>query len=1168
MPRLGNLDFDDRVLDALKGGKLVVFAGAGVSMGPPSNLDGFWMLAEKIARGTGLTPTAPLDVFLGTVQHKGVAVHEKAVELLSIPGSGPTDLHRDLIRLFGAADRVKVVTTNFDLHFETAAHDLFGVVPDVYRAPALPLGYAFNGIVHVHGALPHARSVVLTDADFGKAYLTEGWARRFLVDLFNSYSVLFVGYKHDDMVMNYLARALPGGGPTRFALTETETNWNLLGIQPIRFVKGQDQDAFRELYDGVAKLAERGSRGALDWQARMVELVGRVPPVDPELAGEIEQALREVPTCRFFTNIARDAAWPGWLDGRKHLEALFRPGELSERDQLLAIWLAKNYVIEHFDEVFELLAVRGLQVNPILWFAIGRELGVDRDKPIENTVLQRWITVMIASAPPLPDRHVWMWLAERCCAQGLVTSALGLFLQMCKHKFELKRGFAWRDSEDEEDRTRLDAECTFVSDHWSLNSVWENRIRPHLHDVAQPLLSGLTQQLESMHVELASWSKATNDWDSMSYRRSAIEPHDQDRYTEAADVLIDAARDALEWFGTDSLVQFDAWIERLITSPMPLLRRLAIHAVASHPSRSAEERLAWVLERVGVRSLPEHHEVHRLAALNYPDAGDDWRRAFIAAVLATTFSDAADVSGEVRAARFQFDWLSWLLTAKADCAIAGAALAPIRERFPEWRPSEHPDLTHWSGSVGWVGSESPWPTEQLLSRPPAEQLDDLIEFQGSAFDGPSREGLLSAVRDAAKRDADWAFALAAELQVKAIWSSDLWSAVLRGLQDAPLGVVDWRRLLELIALDALHPTHARDIADLLHGLVKDGGKLFATDLLPETNTIAQRLWAALGHEDDGEVENDWLTRAINRPAGILVEYWLGALALALKGKEGAERTLPTYYRDRFTATLQDASSNGAYGRALLASQAAYLFRLDEAWTREHLLPLFQSADRRVFAQAWHGFLAWGRLYPDLVNALLPALIEAIARAQADLPEHRSRLIEFYAALSAFHVANPLEQLLPALFQHSTPEDRTTFASQIEHILRQMEPAAIDTLWNAWLSCYWHDRLQGVFAPLEPGESRKMLEWLPHLGQVFPAAVALATRMPAPPRDHNHVLFDLRESDLVDRFPEATANLLIYLADCLPAYQAADLAQVAARIHDIPEPILQRLNEALARAGVI
>ena len=58
--------------------------------------------------------------------------------------------------------------------------------------------------------------------DFGRAYLTEGWARRFLVDLFRSFPVLFVGYSHNDIVMTYLARALPpseGGAVSRSLAT-------------------------------------------------------------------------------------------------------------------------------------------------------------------------------------------------------------------------------------------------------------------------------------------------------------------------------------------------------------------------------------------------------------------------------------------------------------------------------------------------------------------------------------------------------------------------------------------------------------------------------------------------------------------------------------------------------------------------------------------------------------------------------------------------------------------------------------------------------------------------------------------------------------------------------------------------------------------------------------
>jgi hypothetical protein len=54
MAKLGSINFDNRILDAARDGILVLFAGAGVSMGPPSNLPDFRLLAEYIADRTGL----------------------------------------------------------------------------------------------------------------------------------------------------------------------------------------------------------------------------------------------------------------------------------------------------------------------------------------------------------------------------------------------------------------------------------------------------------------------------------------------------------------------------------------------------------------------------------------------------------------------------------------------------------------------------------------------------------------------------------------------------------------------------------------------------------------------------------------------------------------------------------------------------------------------------------------------------------------------------------------------------------------------------------------------------------------------------------------------------------------------------------------------------------
>jgi hypothetical protein len=100
---------------------------------------------------------------------------------------------------------VRIVTTNFDPYFSRAIKRL-KIKSREYVAPALPLGDSFDGLVYLHGKIPMADgdTMVLTDRDFGEAYVTNGWASRFLTKMFGTYNVLFVGYSGTDTVMRYL----------------------------------------------------------------------------------------------------------------------------------------------------------------------------------------------------------------------------------------------------------------------------------------------------------------------------------------------------------------------------------------------------------------------------------------------------------------------------------------------------------------------------------------------------------------------------------------------------------------------------------------------------------------------------------------------------------------------------------------------------------------------------------------------------------------------------------------------------------------------------------------------------------------------------------------------------------------------------------------------------
>ena len=165
--KISGIDFPSPLLSALRDGELVIFVGAGVSMGEPACLPSFKTLAEKIAQGTGevLQGGESEDRFLGRLHQKGVKVHERAVRELRGNNPKPTDLHKNLLRLYQKSEQVRVVTTNFDLLFENAAQDVFGTVPKVSQAPELPRGRDFNGIAHIHGDLKHPQRLLITTSN-------------------------------------------------------------------------------------------------------------------------------------------------------------------------------------------------------------------------------------------------------------------------------------------------------------------------------------------------------------------------------------------------------------------------------------------------------------------------------------------------------------------------------------------------------------------------------------------------------------------------------------------------------------------------------------------------------------------------------------------------------------------------------------------------------------------------------------------------------------------------------------------------------------------------------------------------------------------------------------------------------------------------------------------
>jgi len=122
-----DIELPDELSRARDQGNLVIFAGAGVSRGPPSSLPLFTGLVERIAENAA-TPQESKespDRFLGRLHHGGTRVHELAQTILLDPQSRPNPLHDLLLRLFGKPKAIRLVTTNFDRPAKPGGQTLF-----------------------------------------------------------------------------------------------------------------------------------------------------------------------------------------------------------------------------------------------------------------------------------------------------------------------------------------------------------------------------------------------------------------------------------------------------------------------------------------------------------------------------------------------------------------------------------------------------------------------------------------------------------------------------------------------------------------------------------------------------------------------------------------------------------------------------------------------------------------------------------------------------------------------------------------------------------------------------------------------------------------------------------------------------------------------------------
>jgi|GEM_PF-4833791 len=224
----GGPDVPTHLRQELEAGRVVFFCGAGISYPHLPDFKGLteWLFEQARCQATLTTDPYISRLFKSgqydrvldwlrqdwnqTGEH-GDLFGTKIVQKLTIPENTELNTHLALLRLSLSRDgKYRLVTTNQDNGFQECMRRN-GLSVFVDCAPRLPIPkpHRWNSLVHLHGQIDQpSHTFVFTSSDFGAAYLTEGWATRFVLELMRHYTLVFVGYSVEDATIRYITDAI------------------------------------------------------------------------------------------------------------------------------------------------------------------------------------------------------------------------------------------------------------------------------------------------------------------------------------------------------------------------------------------------------------------------------------------------------------------------------------------------------------------------------------------------------------------------------------------------------------------------------------------------------------------------------------------------------------------------------------------------------------------------------------------------------------------------------------------------------------------------------------------------------------------------------------------------------------------------------------------------
>jgi len=628
------------------------------------------------------------------------------------------------------------------------------------------------------------------------------------------------------------------------------------------------------------------------------------------------------------------------------------------------------------------------------------------------------------------------------------------------------------------------------------------------------LLSDVSTLLRDALDLMRELGRAVDRSDLSYIYQPSISEHPQNRNFHDWTTLIELTRDA--WLATAAQSPEQAALTAKVWwhTPYPLFRRLAFFAAAQDNIIPHRQALDWLLadDQWWLWSVETKREAMRLLVALAPHLDAVMLKELEQAVLAgpprDMFKDDIEPEQWTRIVEREI-WLRLAKIAETGAVLgaeSNARLDELSAKYPTWALAEdqRDEFPYWI---------EVWDKQQKFVATPRRRRE-LIEWlrQQPSPDHWQQDDWQQRCRD---NFATTACALCA-LAKEGIWPTDRWHEALQAWSEEKLLKRSWRYMAPIVndAPKEVLQTLAHGVSRWLRAVAESFEGHEAVFFALADRILAQN------HQDGVDIDKPVMS-AMNHPVGHITEAllrWWYRRSLA----DG--QGLPEELKPRFTELCDTQIDKYRHGRVWLAAHVISLFRVDEDWARQHLLPLFNWQRSEAEARAaWEGFLLSPRLYRPLMELLKPDFLHTAHHYEA-LSEHNGQ----YASLLTFAALDPGETFTTAELAAATralPPDGLHNAAQT--LVRSLESAG-DQKANYWknrvapyLHAIWPKTLDKVSSAI--AESLGLL--CVAAQDAFPEALTMLRDWLQPPADPDYLVHRLYEAGLCGKFPEQALDFL-------------------------------------------